>query len=1117
MTHRFHNRELSRRRFLQAGAAGLGTVVAWQLIDARPARAAVPASGPAAVPIAFGTDWLFGPSVTGGTAADFDDSGLATVTLPHTVTPLSWREWDPASWERTWLYRRHFDAPPGSDGMRVFVEFHAALTGTALTLNGHDLPRHVGGYLPFTAELTGLLRPTGNVLAVVLDSGFNFDVPPDRPAPQLARSVDFWQPGGIYRDVELRVVPQVFIADVFAKPINVLDAMRRQVEVEFTLDAAVVPQGELTVTIDLRDGARTLASVTVPVSITATGQLTGTATLTDLSDITLWDVDDPHLYDVIATLSVAHTAIHDYRTRIGFREASFQLNGFYLNGRRVQLFGVNRHQHFPFVGCAMPARVQRKDAEILRSDLNCNMVRCSHYPQSEAFLDACDELGLLVWEEMPGWGYFGDAAWAAAGYQDIHDMIVRDRNHPSIIVWGAMPNEAGSHLADYTAYHELAHSLDDSRPTGGDNTAGDTAGYVFDVFSSHDYSHQIGPLGRQEPSLKAPADAAGKPYLVCEAVGTLSGPATYYRRIDAQWVQQGQGTAHARVHSIAASDDRYCGLLAWSGYDYPSHSGPNVFQEIKFTGIVDVFRIIKPGAAIYQAQVDPGVRPVIAPAFYWDFGPTSPINQLGPAMICANLDRLEVYVAGAHFATATPDTTNYGHLTYPPSFIDFSGVDGRSLPELRIDGYLGATKVASHSFSADAAGDRLLVTIDDTELIGDGSDATRIAFRAVDRYGRPRPYVPGEVTLSINGPAVLIGDNPFAFADAGSAGAVWVRTIRDTPGTVTLTARHPTLGSAAVTARISPPTPGGTPAPYGTLRASASRLLATPGAPTTLDVTFTNNGLPELNSLTLSLQLPAGWSTRATTGTSFSGVKSGHQVVAAWQVTPPADAEPADYEVTITATYPAHGERGVSATTATFAVPYPSLAAAFNNAGISDDSDVFAADFDGLGDSYSLQALADAGLAPATVFGYDGISLTWPDMPPGMLDNVVAQAQTLLVPGSGRRLAIVGTGSTGGAGGLGTVYYADGTTSAYTVTLDNFLNPPITANDILAEMPYINDSNAASNGGVAGRRDQTAYVFATSVDITAGKQVVAITLPAGGVNPSSGRVVGMHVFALGVG
>jgi hypothetical protein len=151
------------------------------------------------------------------------------------------------------------------------------------------------------------------------------------------------------------------------------------------------------------------------------------------------------------------------------------------------------------------------------------------------------------------------------------------------------------------------------------------------------------------------------------------------------------------------------------------------------------------------------------------------------------------------------------------------------------------------------------------------------------------------------------------------------------------------------------------------------------------------------------------------------------------------------------------------------------------------------------------------------VFGYDGISLTWPDMPPGMLDNVVAQAQTLLVPGSGRRLAIVGTGSTGGAGGLGTVYYADGTTSAYTVTLDNFLNPPITANDILAEMPYINDSNAASNGGVAGRRDQTAYVFATSVDITAGKQVVAITLPAGGVNPSSGRVVGMHVFALGVG
>jgi beta-galactosidase len=750
----------------------------------------------------FNAGWLFGAAEADSSQPSFDDSAFTPVTLPHTVVPLSWQNWDPAAWEQVWAYRKHFDAPPGTEGMRVFLDFSAAMTHATVTLNGTQVAEHLGGYLPFTAEISGVLQPSGNVLAVRLDSTFNLNVPPDRPAPYASTSVDYWQPGGIYREVRLRTVPQVFLADVFAKPVNVLDPSARQLVVQATVDAAVVPAGTAQVAVELLDETRPIASARAPLAITGAGQVTVTATLSGLGDLTLWDTDRPKLYRVTATLLVDGRPVHRYRVRTGFREAAFTLEGFYLNGRKVKLFGVNRHQFFPFAGGAMPARVQARDAKIIRHELNCNMVRCAHYPQSEDFYDACDEVGLMAWEEAPGWGYLGDDAWLALAYRDIGQMITRDRNHPSIIVWGARLNETPNNVPFYTSTNELAHALDDSRPTAGAMPGmQDTLQYQQDVFGEDDYSSVTHADGTKQPTLQPPVDAAGRPYLVSEAVGTLSGPAIYYRRTDPQAVQQGQATAHARVHDLAASDERYCGLLAWTGIDYPSGSG-NQYQGVKYTGVVDLFRVPKPGAAIYRAQADPRITPVIAPAFYWDFGPPSPVTSLPNAMICANLDRLEVYVAGEHFATLTPDAAAYPNLAYPPSFADFTAVDGSALPDLRIDGYLGPELVASRSFSSDPSGDVLALAADDAEITADGTDATRLSFRAVDRYGAPRPYVTGQVSLDLDGPAYLIGDNPFDFAAAGGTGAAWLRSLPGRPGPVTVTATHPTLGTAVTSVRL---------------------------------------------------------------------------------------------------------------------------------------------------------------------------------------------------------------------------------------------------------------------------------------------------------------------------
>ena len=181
----------------------------------------------AATTVSFNTGWLFGPASADSGMPGFDDSAFAPVTLPHTVTPLSWRDWDPSAWEQTWTYRKHFDAPRGPDGLRVFLDFSAAMTHATVTLNGTEVADHLGGYLPFSAEITSALRPGPNVLAVTLDSSFNLNVPPDRPAPDPSSWVDYWQPGGIYRDVRLRAVPRIFLADVFAKPVSVLAASAR--------------------------------------------------------------------------------------------------------------------------------------------------------------------------------------------------------------------------------------------------------------------------------------------------------------------------------------------------------------------------------------------------------------------------------------------------------------------------------------------------------------------------------------------------------------------------------------------------------------------------------------------------------------------------------------------------------------------------------------------------------------------------------------------------------------------------------------------------------------------------------------------------------------------------
>jgi beta-galactosidase len=782
----------SRRAVLRGGAFGGASLMAWRSAGSGRATATEVTAEPSAGTWDFNRGWLFGGQyVTGAEQAGYADGAFAPVTVPHTVVPLSWAGWDHTTWENVFIYRKHFsgDGLTGP-GRRVFADFDGAVCNASVYVNGVSVATHQGGYLPFRAELSGHLTSGDNVLAVVVDARW-LNVPPDNP-PGGTASVDYLQPGGIYRDVRLRLVPPVFIADVFAQPVNVLTPARRQLRLQVTLDAARVPGGAPTVTAQLLDGSAEVARATARATITATGTSVVTLTMTGLDQVGLWSPDSPKLYTLRTTLHPAPGSAaqpHVYDVTTGFREAVFTTDGFYLNGDRQPIFGLNRHQHFPFLGLAACARLQRRDAEILKNELNCTMVRCSHYPQSPHFLDACDELGLMVWEETPGWNYVGDAAFQQIVLDNVHDMVVRDRNRPSVIMWGTRLNETANYVDLYAQTRQAADDLDGTRPTTGAMDIYSTTDWAQDVFGYDDYHSSDGAATLQPP-------LPGVPYLISEAVGALDGSPTF-RWIDPGAVLASQGVMHAQVHDIAQGGAGYAGLLGWCAFDYASlNGGMRIWLNLKTPGVMDLFRVPKPGAGFYRSQVPAADRPVILPLFFWDYGPASPVNGPGPdSAIATNCDRLELFVDGRHLGTALPDTDGYPNLACPPAFADLS-VPGTGLPELRIDGYVGTTLAATVTMASDPARDRLGLTVDDSSIVADGSDTTRVTFRALDAYGHQRPYVTGDVTLALTGPGILVGDNPFAFGTDGGVGGAFVRSTVGGTGRVTVTATHPVLGSA---------------------------------------------------------------------------------------------------------------------------------------------------------------------------------------------------------------------------------------------------------------------------------------------------------------------------------
>ena len=358
-------------------------------------------------------------------------------------------------------------------------------------------------------------------------------------------------------------------------------------------------------------------------------------------------------------------------------------------------------------------------------------------------------------------------------------MIRRDWNHPSIILWGVRINESQDDHDFYARTNALAHQLDPSRQTGGIRNFQESE-FLEDVFTMNDFGFPLKPPNHPL-------------YLNTEFVGH-----TYpTKTIDNVERLREHTLRHARIHDQLASNPQYAGGIGWCAFDYNTHGNFGSGDRICYHGVMDIFREPKPAAGFYKSQCDPEEEIVLEPAFHWARGDEN--VGFSTAVVCSNCDHLKFYLSGKLFAEADPNRAEFPHLKYPPFAADLTKCR-EVWGDLRIDGYLGGKLVISKTLSGAGVDRKFALLPDDTTLIADGADSTRVVLRVTDEFGAIQPFANDAIRFEMTGPAEIIGDNPFSLV--GGTGAIWIRAF-EMAGNVKLTAIHPHLGVQQIEIQVT--------------------------------------------------------------------------------------------------------------------------------------------------------------------------------------------------------------------------------------------------------------------------------------------------------------------------
>ena len=754
-----------------------------------------------------------------------------TIRLPHNVKELPLHYAEPSDYETVCGYRRRLNVLEELRGKRLFLQFDGAAHIAVVYVNGQEIASHSCGYTAFRVEITDHVEYGGeNLIAVKLDTTENPSVPP------FGFVIDYLTYGGIYRDVWLDVRPKNIISDIFVYTPD-LTSVNISCEADMPEEAAL--RFEIT---DL-DGNILSDYTAGPGETKATISVSGTMPWSDIT---------PALYKCRAILTENGVDGDVQETTFGFRTVEFRKDGFYLNGRKLFLRGINRHQSFPYVGYAVPEKLQREDVRIVKQELQCNTVRTSHYPQSHYFIDECDKQGLLVFTELPGWQHIGNEKWKEQACENVREMVIQYRNHPSIIIWGVRINESQDDDEFYTHTNAIAHELDPSRATTGVRYL-EKSHLLEDVYAFNDFSHTGNNPGARAKRHVCPDPE--KPLLISECNGHM-----YPTKPFDPWSnRQEQALRHARVLDAAMSDGGHVGFYSWCMFDYPTHKDFGSGDRICYHGVMDAFRNPKPAAAFYASQGEE--FPVLEIGSPMDIG-DYPGGQTGKVYAFTNADEVALYKNGdfvtklrpngwkalKHGPIAVEDTIGelletkegfpkskanilrkclisagkhglsgmplidkllmaYCMLRYRMSFKDgydlygkYVGNWGGESTVWRFDAIKDGTTVASVT-KCPSSKLHLSITPSHTELTeGEVYDMAAIRIRILDEHDNLAPYAQLPAFLSVTGDIELIGPSTVTL-EGGSCGA-YIRTTGNT-GTGTFTVSTGQTESATVEFKIN--------------------------------------------------------------------------------------------------------------------------------------------------------------------------------------------------------------------------------------------------------------------------------------------------------------------------